>query len=80
MLEGGFSLNRGGSTHIAKMNDKGLSWLDRLNAKSLLPRDVWLSFHLQLHHGMIWGLLTVIMPSNKMEDRHYKSVFVASQN
>ena len=46
---------------------KHVGWLDRLQTKPLPTKDVWLSFFLQLYPGMSWGLPTIIMPPNKLE-------------
>ena len=55
------------TTHIRAMKQKGFDWLDRLRTNPLHPRDGWLSFYLQLHPGMVWGLVTVIMKPLKLE-------------
>ena len=51
-----------GSSHMQQMKAKGAVRLERLEAKPLPPIDAWLSFHLQLHLGITWGLPTVILP------------------
>ena len=55
------------STATSPPPAKGNGWLDRLQTKPLPTRDAWLSFFLQLYPEMIWGLSTVIMPTNKLE-------------
>ena len=56
-----------GGNHVTSMTANGEGWLDRLQAKPLPTKDAWLSFFMQLYPGMSWGLPTVIMPPNKIE-------------
>ena len=62
-----FCLAGEGKKHVTSMTANGNEWLDRLQTKPLPTRDAWLSFFLQLYPEMIWGLSTVIMPTNKLE-------------
>ena len=55
------------TAHIEKMRQKGLEWADCLTAKPLPRRDAWFSFDHQLFMSMSWGLVAVLLPSEKLE-------------
>jgi len=55
-------------THIEKMRQKGLDWVDCLNTKPLPRRDAWFSFDMQLFPAMSWGLVAVVMSPKKLEE------------
>ena len=57
-----------GSTHIEKMRQKGLDWVDRIYARPLPSRDAWFSFDLQLVPALMWGLVSVILSPAKLEE------------
>ena len=56
------------SVHIDEMKTKGMKWKDRLTTRKLHPRDAWFSFFAQLFPAMSWGLVTVVMDPDKLEE------------
>ena len=56
-----------GAAHIREMKGKGLKWVDKITTRPLPSRDAWLSFYLSLYRGIVWGLVSVNMPPDKLE-------------
>jgi hypothetical protein len=67
MLGVHFSLAGNSGTHVKHMVQKGLDWVDCLQAKPLSRGGVWMSFYLQLFPGISWGLITVCLHPRKLD-------------
>ena len=48
---------------------KGYGWVDKLLAKPMARRDAWVSMFCQLYPAMKWGMVAVIMPVKKLEEK-----------
>jgi hypothetical protein len=62
-----FSLAGNSTTHMERMVQKFLDWVDCLCSKPLARRDAWLSFYMQLFPRISWGLVTVCMHPWKLD-------------
>jgi hypothetical protein len=62
-----FSPAGNSTTHMERMVQKFLDWVDCLRTKPLARRDAWLSFYMQLFPGIFWGLVTVCMHPRKLD-------------
>ena len=56
-----------GTPHIQAMRQKGIEWADRLTTHPLPASDAWLSFTIQLHNVMSYGLGEVIIPPKRLK-------------
>ncbi len=74
MLGAHFSLAGNLGTHVNRMVQKGLDWVDCLHTKPLLSNDAWFSFYLQLFPEISWGLVTVCMPPLTL-DKCFQKVY-----
>ena len=67
MLGVHFDSKGDGTRHIKAMQQKGFEWADRLTTRPLPAIDAWLSFTIQLHKAMSYGLGAVIIPPKRLE-------------
>jgi hypothetical protein len=63
-----FGPTSGGGKHVWEMAWKGYVWANRLRSHPLPPALVWQSFTHQLQLGMMWGIATVVMSTQKRLD------------
>jgi hypothetical protein len=56
-------------TQVGNMVQIGLDWVDCLRTKPVCRNNAWLSFYLQLFPALLWGLVTVCMPSKKLNTK-----------
>ncbi len=56
----------GGGTYVCEMAKKGYNWADWMRSRPLPHNLAWKSFNLQLQLGMTWGIVTVVMPPQKL--------------
>jgi hypothetical protein len=66
MLSINFGPLSGGGTHIWEMACKAFIWEDWMTSHPL-PHDLpWKSFTNKLQPGMVWGIVTIVMPPLKV--------------
>ena len=58
-----------GIYHIDTMKNKGNLWADRQITCPLCASDAWLSFSLALYPGMSYGLESVVIAPEELNDR-----------
>jgi hypothetical protein len=60
------------TTHVDRMVERGLDWVERLRGKPLSHSDAWLSFFFQLFPAICWGLVTVCMKPALLDKKFQK--------
>ncbi len=66
MLGTYFGPTFGRGKHVREMAQKGYVWADRLRSRPLPPALALQSFTHQLQPGMMWGIATIVMSSQKL--------------
>jgi hypothetical protein len=62
-----FSPAGNSTTHMERMVQKFLDWVDCLRTKPFSRRDAWPSFYMQLFPAICWGLVMVCMHPRKLD-------------
>lgn len=68
MLDLHFSPCGNSKEHMEQIKAKGQDWVDGIRTRPLHRRDVWFSLEMKLYPAIPLGLVTVVLPPQKLEN------------